>query len=164
MVIEKRHRLRQDAVEEEILPQGVPRRHLLQDEKMPLLVVLLVPRLLHKLEDPSCKTGTAVGVRHGDIRDMLPCLIRDAGDDLQHFEFRKSLPPPVEKVHTDKQDPCQEAIPSSWGSERLLLFLTKVDGVNSHVYLAALPEITFQTIMGKWGDGLFSEKFEDQRP
>lgn len=69
---------------------------------MPLLVVLLLPSFSDELKDASSEGRVRVSVRHRNVSDLFPRLIRDSRDDLKDFELRQSSLARVEEVHRKK--------------------------------------------------------------
>src|SRR3989338_1675902 len=87
MIIKKCKDLRDNTMEKQVLTDLFRSHELLQDQKMPLLVVLLAAAFFYEVKYSPGKVGLAVGVGHRDISDMLPGLVRQARDHLQHLEF-----------------------------------------------------------------------------
>ena len=85
MIIEKSDNLRNDSIEEKVLPNPQTMYPLFQDQEMPLLIFLLNSALLDPIKNPSRKIGLLVSVGNCDISNMLPRLIRDPGDHLEHL-------------------------------------------------------------------------------
>src|SRR5688572_2147989 len=100
--------------------------HLLENQEMPLLVVLLLPCFGNKIEYPACKVRLAVFVGHRDIRDLFPCLIRHACDHFKNLKLRKSTRTTVYKIQADEQCAREEAISKPWGRQSPVLFVAKI--------------------------------------
>src|SRR3989449_458083 len=110
LIVEERDHLRDDPVQKEHLRNVLAMNPLFQDEQVPLLVVLLMPRLLYAVEDPPGEVTILVAVRDRDVGDVLPSLIGHAGDDLQHLELAPASFAAIEQVHDHEQDLGQEAV------------------------------------------------------
>ena len=72
---------------------------------MPLFVVLLFPGMAYLVVDPSGQLRAIVDVGYGDIGDLLPGLVRDPRDKLQHFELGDRPMLTVERVEGHEEDP-----------------------------------------------------------
>src|SRR5687768_6370048 len=91
MIVEKGDHLRDESMQKQVLTDFFLGNQLADDQQMPLLVVLLYPGFLDPVEDAPGKTRIGMGVRHGNIRHVLPSLIRHTGDDFEYLEFRHSF-------------------------------------------------------------------------
>ena len=106
---------------------------LLEDEEVPLLVVLLPPACPHTVEDTPGKARLAGSVGHRDVGDVLPCLVRHPGDELQDAELLKRPRLPVEQVHDREQRPgAERVVPSGQGRRSALLLDEAVVGQAFH--------------------------------
>ena len=92
---------------------------LLEDQQVPLLVVLLLPGLPDAVVDPPGKLGPAVHVRDRDVGDLLPRLVGHPGDQLEDLELRQRPLLSVERVERGEQDAGQHAVRAARRAERL---------------------------------------------
>jgi hypothetical protein len=92
---------------------------LLEDQQVPLLVVLLLPRLPDAVVDPPGQPSPPVHVRDRDVGDLLPGLIRNPGDQLEDLELRQRPLLAVERVEGGEQDARQHAVLPARRVERL---------------------------------------------
>src|SRR6266851_4823183 len=93
----------------------------LEDEQVPLLVVLLNPAFCDPFVDTPGEAGVSMDVGDGDVGDLFPALIGHPGDELEHLEFRQGAPAPVEQVHGREEQPGRDAGPAARRGQRLLL-------------------------------------------
>src|SRR5688572_18387794 len=113
VIVEKGDNLGQQTVTNESLFDFIAFDHLLEDQQMPLLVVLLMTGFGHEVENAPRKIRLAVLVGHRDIRDMLPRLIRDSRDHFENLELGKRSGTAVEEIQGDKQRAGKNAIPKA---------------------------------------------------
>ena len=62
-----------------------------------------------KIKNPPCELRHGIGVRHGNVGDVFPGLVRNPRNDFQHLEFRQPSRTPVDKIHENKKKACQKA-------------------------------------------------------
>ena len=93
---------------------------------MPLLVVLLRPALSDPFEDApgEIRVGMSMGNRY--IGDVLPCLVRHPGDDLQHSKFGKSFRASVQDVHGNEKQAGEQTIAHPGRGQGLFLLLLEL--------------------------------------
>jgi GNAT superfamily N-acetyltransferase len=76
----------------EIKPAGLflarAGHELLQDQQVPLLVVLLGPGLRHPVVDAARQLGALRDMGDGDVGDLLPALVGNPRDQLEDLELR----------------------------------------------------------------------------
>ncbi len=77
---------------------------------MPLLVVLLNSALPDRFEDATGEIRVGMGMGNRDLGDVLPCLVRHPGNDLQHSKFGKSFRASVQDVHGNKKQASEQTI------------------------------------------------------
>ena len=77
---------------------------------MPLLVVLLKPALPDRFEDATGEIRVGMGMGNRDLGDVLPCLVRHPGNDLQHSKFGKSFRASVQDVHGNEKQASEQTI------------------------------------------------------
>ena len=98
MVVDHGEDAGHDPVAEESFPDLHGAGQLLEDEQVPLLVVLLMTARLDLREHaPGC-LGTLGRVGHGDVPGVLPGLVRDPGQHLKDLELGDRPGPPVDEV------------------------------------------------------------------
>ena len=95
MIVDEGDELRDEAIPNEALADPLPSDQLFQEEEMPLLVILLDSALLHTIKDAAGEIRERMGMSDPDIRHVLPGLVRDAGDHLQHLELAERPLPAV---------------------------------------------------------------------
>ena len=91
----------------------------LQDQQMPLLVVLLSSALSDPFEDAPGEIRVGMSMGNRDIGDVLPGLVRHPGNDLQHSEFGKSFRVSVQEVHGNEKQAGEQTV-ATRGAARVL--------------------------------------------
>ena len=103
VVVDESDGLRDPEVVEPILVLPGTGDALLENEQMPMLVVLLFPGLLDPVVDPPGQPDLVVHVGDRDVGDLLPGLVRHPGDELEHLELRERPLLAVERVEGREQ-------------------------------------------------------------
>ena len=103
LIVEEGDRLGHEPVPEEALADPALVDQLLQDQQVPLLVVLLQAALAHAIEHPAREVGERRRVRDRDVGDLLPRLVGHARDQLEHLELAERAPPAVDEVQAAEQ-------------------------------------------------------------
>ncbi|URM99832.1 hypothetical protein LUW76_39015 [Actinomadura madurae] len=110
VVVEERHEPRCQPVQQERLLHAVPLDEVLQDQQVPLLVVLLLARLDDPLVHALGERRAAAVPRQREVAHALPRLVRDAGDELQHRELHERALAAVDQVHLLEQHPGEQPV------------------------------------------------------
>jgi hypothetical protein len=92
VIVDEGDELRDEAIPNEALADRLPSDQLFQEEEMPLLVILLESAAAGEIRE-------RMGLSDRDKRQVLPGLVRDAGDHLQHLELAERPLPTVEEIH-----------------------------------------------------------------
>lgn len=108
MIVEEREELRDGAREQPGATHASLLQQLLDDEKVPLLVVPRGARLEHVLRDAARKGQAPVHVGHRDVGHALPRLVGYAGDQLEGGELREREPTSIDEVHDREEHARQE--------------------------------------------------------
>src|SRR5438552_2109291 len=103
VVVDEGDQLRRQPVPDEALPDSLPIGELLEDQEVPLFVVLLEPTFLDPLKDAPREVRAGMHVSDRNVGHVLPRLIRNAGDDLEDLELRQVARAPVEEVHREEE-------------------------------------------------------------
>ena len=88
--------------------RGASGGQLLEDQQMPLLVVLLPAAHPNPVEHPPGKPWLAGRVGHRHICHVLPRLIGHPGDQLEHPKLLQGPLPAVDDIHHQEQCPGTE--------------------------------------------------------
>ena len=70
----------------------------LQDEQVPLFVVLLSPRLRHPVVNAPGQPSARRDVGDRDVGNLLPALIRNPGHEFKHLELRQRPLAPIKHI------------------------------------------------------------------
>ena len=111
VVEEERDQPRRQPVQQERLPQAAALHEILQDQQVPLLVVLVGAGLDDALEHPPGQRGPAAVPGQRQVAHPLPGLVGHPGDELEHGELDDRPFPAVGQVHRREQGPGQQAVP-----------------------------------------------------
>jgi hypothetical protein len=111
VVEEERDQPRRQPVQQERLPQAAALHEILQDQQVPLLVVLVGAGLDDALEHPPGQRGPAAVPGQRQVAHPLPGLVGHPGDELEHGELDDRPFPAVGQVHRREQSPGQQAVP-----------------------------------------------------
>src|SRR5665213_72892 len=89
------------------------RDHLLQDQKMPLFVVLLDSGFCYAIENTPGKVGPFLSVGNRNVGNLFPALIRHTSDEFQHFKFGKNARSSVDGIEKCEQPASSKRVLSS---------------------------------------------------
>ena len=121
LVADERDGLRDPVVEPAGLSLGRAGHELLQDQQVPLLVVLLDPSLRHPVVDAARQPGVRRDMGDGDVGDLLPALVGHPRDQFEDLELGQRPPTPVEHVEQCEQDPGGQSVRPPWAVQRFPL-------------------------------------------
>jgi hypothetical protein len=151
VVRERDHLRQQPEAEPAEMPAAVFER-VLEDEQVPLLVVLLLAGSAHPVIDATCQTCLAGVARDLQVGGVFPRLVRDAGDELEHEELLERAAPPVEQVHRPEQDPRDRCRSAARRCERAGLFEHELAVLGGIVTVGAGPACRVAGVVVKTGE------------
>jgi len=126
MIVEKLDHLRDKPVQKQFFTDTPLIAKLLNNEEMPLLVVLLDPAFLDAVEDATCKSRIAMRVGHCNVGHVFPSLIRDPSNDLKYLKFGKGLFVSVQDIHGNEKEAGEKAVTHARRCVDFLLFLLEL--------------------------------------
>src|SRR5215218_1050271 len=98
--------------------QVLPLNDLVEDEQMPLLVVLLGAAFDHGPVDPLRHPRAPRPLGDGPVRGPLPDLIGNAGEELEDAELQQAAAASVNNIDESEQQPRHEPVAGAWFVER----------------------------------------------
>jgi hypothetical protein len=121
LVVDERDGLRGPVIKQAGLFFARAGHEFLQDQQVPLLVVLLGPGLRYPVVDAAGQPGARRDMGDGNVGDLLPALVGNPRDQLEDLELGQSPLAPVDAVEQPEKHLGGQPVRSSRGIKRLLL-------------------------------------------